>query len=147
MYRQPDGPLHVGHPRGGLLGDALAVHCLILRALMSRANITTMAGKVEYCRACLFCGILRHTAPRGCFPEAHTPALSGRRGCVALQNRLGDAYIWIGDPSWLEDVRNFARREMKLIREDLALFFPGGVEIGCVLFGKCSMARRIDSRD
>ena len=59
----PTGPMHVGHGRGAVFGDALA-NLLLSRATRSRANITstTPARRSMYSRAPHICATARRSA-------------------------------------------------------------------------------------
>ena len=118
----PTGPLHVGHTRGAVFGDALA-------ALLDYAgwNVTKEyyvndgGAQVDVLARSVY---LRYL-------EAHGQAVSFEDGTYpgdylievgqALKNKVGDAYVGQDERVWLDDVRRFGiDAMMALIRADLA---------------------------
>ncbi|MEL6587484.1 MAG: arginine--tRNA ligase [Pseudomonadota bacterium] len=119
----PTGPLHVGHTRGAVFGDALASLLAYAGHEVTReyyindggAQVDTLARSV-YLR----------------YLEAHGKAVEFADGTYpgdylvpvgqALKDKVGDAYLDKGEQFWLEEVRSFATDAMMdLIRDDLAL--------------------------
>lgn len=118
----PTGPLHVGHTRGAVFGDALAT-------LLSYAGydvtkeyyINDGGGQVDVLARSVF---LR-------YQEAHGQEVAFEDGTYpgdylipvgqALKDKVGDEYLDKGEQYWLEDVREFSTEKMMdLIRDDLA---------------------------
>jgi arginyl-tRNA synthetase len=118
----PTGPLHVGHTRGAVFGDALASLLDYAGYDVTReyyindggAQVDVLARSV-YMRY-LEAHDLSVDWPEGSYPGDYLIPLG-----EALKDRVGDAYIDKGEEFWLADVRNFATDAMMdLIREDLA---------------------------
>ncbi|MEO9863093.1 MAG: arginine--tRNA ligase [Yoonia sp.] len=118
----PTGPLHVGHTRGAVFGDALAT-------LLSYAGydvtkeyyINDGGGQVDVLARSVF---LR-------YQEAHGQEVAFEDGTYpgdylipvgeALKEKVGDAYLGKSEDVWLQDVREFSTEKMMdLIRDDLA---------------------------
>ena len=118
----PTGPLHVGHTRGAVFGDALAT-------LLSYAGydvtkeyyINDGGGQVDVLARSVF---LR-------YQEAHGQEVAFEDGTYpgdylipvgeALKDKVGDAYLGKSEDVWLQDVREFSTEKMMdLIRDDLA---------------------------
>ena len=120
----PTGPMHVGHGRGAVVGDALAA--LLAKAGFSVQReyyINDAGAQVDVLArsACLryreALGETIGAIPEGLYPGEYLAAV-GR----ALAER--DGRRWLGRPEaeWLAPVRDFAVEEMlRLIRDDLAL--------------------------
>ena len=120
----PTGPMHVGHGRGAVVGDALAA--LLAKAGFSVQReyyINDAGAQVDVLArsACLryreALGETIGAIPEGLYPGEYLAAV-GR----ALAER--DGRTWLGRPEaeWLAPVRDFAVEEMlRLIRDDLAL--------------------------
>ncbi len=118
----PTGPLHVGHTRGAVFGDALASLLDFAGFDVTReyyindggAQVDVLARSVynRYLEA----HDLSVDWPEGTYPGDYLIDVG-----EALKTKVGDAYIGQDESVWLEDVRNFATDEMmKLIRADLA---------------------------
>jgi arginyl-tRNA synthetase len=120
----PTGPLHVGHGRGAVVGDALA-------ALLEKAGfdvsreyyINDAGGQVDvlarstHLRYREALGEAITEIPEGYYPGDYLKEVGQR-----LAERDGPK--WVGHPEaeWLGPVREFAIAEMlRLIREDLAV--------------------------
>ncbi|MCK0121561.1 arginine--tRNA ligase [Loktanella sp. F6476L] len=118
----PTGPLHVGHTRGAVFGDALAT-------LLSYAGydvtkeyyINDGGGQVDVLARSVF---LR-------YQEAHGQEVAFEDGTYpgdylipvgeGLKEKVGDAYLGKSEDVWLQDVREFSTEKMMdLIRDDLA---------------------------
>ncbi|MHA3976561.1 arginine--tRNA ligase [Halovulum sp. GXIMD14794] len=118
----PTGPLHVGHTRGAVFGDALAGLLDFAGYDVTReyyindggAQVDTLARSV-YLR----------------YLEAHGQEVEFLDGTYpgdylipvgeALKAKVGDAYLDKGEDVWLAEIREFATEAMMdLIREDLA---------------------------
>ncbi|HEX3953204.1 MAG TPA: arginine--tRNA ligase, partial [Stellaceae bacterium] len=121
----PTGPLHVGHGRGAVVGDALAsllakagfaVHReYYINDAGAQVDVLARSTHLRYREA-----LGEHIAaiPEGFYPGEYLVA-TGR----TLAERDGDR--WLGHPEteWLGPIREFAVAEMlALIRADLAAF-------------------------
>ncbi len=117
----PTGPLHVGHTRGAVFGDALAG--LLAYAgydVTKEYYINDGGGQVDVLARSVY---LRYL-------EAHGQAVAFEDGTYpgdylipvgqALKDKVGDAYLGKGEQFWLDEVREFSTEAMmELIREDL----------------------------
>jgi arginyl-tRNA synthetase len=120
----PTGPMHVGHLRGAVVGDALAALLVKAGFAVTREFYINDAGaQVETLARSLY---LRYREALGedigGMPEGHYPGeylVDTARALVARDGRK-----WLGRPEseWLTPLRDFAVTEMmRLIREDLVL--------------------------
>ena len=147
----PTGPLHVGHTRGAVFGDALASLLDYAGYDVTReyyindggAQVDTLARSV-YLR----------------YLEAHGQAVAFEDGTYPgdylipigqeLKGKVGDAWVDKGEQFWLAELREFATEKMMdLIRSDLALL---GVEMDLFfseksLYGTGRIEAAIDSLD
>ena len=124
----PTGPLHVGHTRGAVFGDALAGLLEFAGHAVTREYyINDGGGQVDTLARSVY---LRYLEAHGrdvafdgdVYPGDYLVAV-GR----ALKEKVGDGYLDKGEQYWLPDVREFATDAMMdLIRSDLALL---GVEM------------------
>ena len=126
----PTGPMHVGHARGAVFGDALA-------ALLAKAGyavtkeyyINDAGAQVDSLARALHFRYLEHLG-RKTADEFKAAIESGdleyagdylRDAAVALVQRDGEKWADIPDSEWLAPVRDFAiDAMMKMIRDDLA---------------------------
>src|SRR5438876_7090071 len=121
----PTGPMHVGHGRGAVVGDALA-------ALLAKAGFAVhreyyindagaqvdMLARSVHLRYREALGQRVGPIPEGFYPGEYLVA-TGR----ALAERDGERWLDRPEPEWLAPVRDFAIGEMMaLIRSDLAAF-------------------------
>ena len=118
----PTGPLHVGHGRGAVFGDALAM--LLEKAGYTVAReyyITDAGGQIEALARSLHfryreaCGEKPGVMPEGLYPGDYLFPVA-----AALKAR--DGAKWLNQPEsiWFAPVRDFAiERMMTLIRADL----------------------------
>ena len=117
----PTGPLHVGHTRGAVFGDALASLLDYAGYDVTREYYINDGGaQVDVLARSVF---LRYL-------EAHGQAVSFAEGTypgdylipvgAALKDKVGDAYVDQPESVWLSEIRTFATEKMMdLIREDL----------------------------
>ena len=117
----PTGPLHVGHTRGAVFGDALAT--LLAYAgydVTKEYYINDGGGQVDVLARSVY---LR-------YQEAHGQEVAFEDGTYpgdylipvgqALKDKVGDAYMGKGEDVWLADIREFGTEKMmELIRSDL----------------------------
>ncbi|MEQ8292015.1 MAG: arginine--tRNA ligase [Roseovarius sp.] len=117
----PTGPLHVGHTRGAVFGDALASLLDYAGYDVTREYYINDGGaQVDVLARSVY---LRYL-------EAHGQAVAFEDGTYpgdylvpvgeALKAEVGDAYVGQPEAVWLEKVRDFStERMMDLIRDDL----------------------------
>jgi arginyl-tRNA synthetase len=117
----PTGPLHVGHTRGAVFGDALASLLDYAGYDVTREYYINDGGaQVDVLARSVY---LRYL-------EAHGQAVSFAEGTypgdylipvgVALKEQVGDAYVDQPESVWLSEIRTFATEKMMdLIRDDL----------------------------
>ncbi|SFD73128.1 arginyl-tRNA synthetase [Sulfitobacter brevis] len=118
----PTGPLHVGHTRGAVFGDALASLLDFAGYDVTREYYINDGGaQVDVLARSVY---LRYQEahdltvdwPEGSYPGDYLIEVG-----EALKSKVGDAYLEQGEDVWLEEVRNFATEAMMdLIRADLA---------------------------
>ena len=117
----PTGPLHVGHTRGAVFGDALASLLDFAGFDVTREYYINDGGaQVDVLARSVY---LRYQEAHGqevAFPEGTYPGDYLIAVGEALKDKVGDAYLGKGEEGWLEDVRSFATEKMmELIRADL----------------------------
>lgn len=118
----PTGPLHVGHTRGAVFGDALASLLDYAGYDVTREYYINDGGaQVDVLARSVY---LRYVEahdlsvdwPEGSYPGDYLIPVG-----EALKDKVGDAFLDKGEQYWLEEVREFATEAMMtLIREDLA---------------------------
>lgn len=118
----PTGPLHVGHTRGAVFGDALA-------RLLDYAGfdvtkeyyINDGGAQVDVLARSVYLRYLEAHGQEVAFPDGTYPGDYLKPVGEALKAKVGDAYIDQGEDVWLQDIREFATEAMMdLIRADLA---------------------------
>ncbi len=133
----PTGPLHVGHTRGAVFGDALASLLDFAGYDVTReyyindggAQVDVLARSV-YERYREACGHAPEIT-EGLYPGDYLVSVG-----QALKEKVGEAYLDKGEQVWLADVRTFATDAMMaMIRDDLAAL---GVEMD-VFFSEKSL--------
>ena len=133
----PTGPLHVGHTRGAVFGDALAALLDFAGHDVTReyyindggAQVDVLARSV-YERYREACGLTPDIA-EGLYPGDYLVPVG-----QALKDKVGDSLLDKGEQFWLEEVREFATEKMMdMIRADLASL---GVEMD-VFFSEKSL--------
>jgi arginyl-tRNA synthetase len=124
----PTGPLHVGHCRGAVVGDALANllgkagYAVTKEFYVNDAGAQVIAlGRSVY---------VRYLEALGLSPEAYIDTVTGGMQYggaylipvgAALAEKYGDEFAETPEAHWLDTFREFAVEEMlKLVREDLA---------------------------
>ncbi|WP_375227957.1 arginine--tRNA ligase [Roseobacter sp. S98] len=117
----PTGPLHVGHTRGAVFGDALASLLDYAGFDVTREYYINDGGaQVDVLARSVY---LRYQEAHGqevAFPDGTYPGDYLIPVGQALKDKVGDAYLDKGEQFWLEDIRNFATDAMMdLIRADL----------------------------
>ena len=124
----PTGPLHVGHCRGAVVGDALAN--LLAKAgleVTKEYYVNDAGAQVIALGRSVY---VRYLEALGLSPEAYIATVQGgmqyggeylRPVGAALAAEYGDRFAETPEAEWLDLFREFAVEEMlKLIREDLA---------------------------
>ncbi|MEL6681289.1 MAG: arginine--tRNA ligase [Pseudomonadota bacterium] len=118
----PTGPLHVGHTRGAVFGDALA-------RLLDYAGfdvtkeyyINDGGAQVDVLARSVYLRYLEAHGQEVAFPEGTYPGDYLVPLGKALKDKVGDQFIDKGEQYWLEEIRDFATEAMMdLIRDDLA---------------------------
>jgi arginyl-tRNA synthetase len=133
----PTGPLHVGHTRGAVFGDALA-------SLLSYAGydvtreyyINDGGAQVDVLARSVYLRYLEARGQEVAFVDGTYPGDYLIPVGQALAEAYGDDLVGKPESEWLEDIRDFATDAMMhLIREDLASL---GVEMD-VFFSEKSL--------
>lgn len=119
----PTGPLHVGHARGAIYGDALAI--LLKKAgydVTKEYYINDAGAQVDvlarsaYLRYREACGQDIGEIPQGLYPGDYLVATG-----AALKEAYGETLLKKDESEWLADVKRFAiDAMMALIKQDLA---------------------------
>ncbi|KPD11436.1 arginine--tRNA ligase [Phaeobacter sp. 11ANDIMAR09] len=119
----PTGPLHVGHTRGAVFGDALA-------SLLSYAGydvtreyyINDGGGQVDVLARSVYLRYLEAHGQEIAFADGTYPGDYLVPVGEALKDKVGDTYVDQPEDVWLAEVREFSTDAMmELIREDLAM--------------------------
>ncbi|MEE4188631.1 MAG: arginine--tRNA ligase [Roseobacter sp.] len=117
----PTGPLHVGHTRGAVFGDALASLLAFAGFDVTREYYINDGGaQVDVLARSVYLRYLEAHGQAVAFPDGTYPG----DYLIPVGNRLkelkGDAYIDQPEEVWLEEIRDFATEAMMdLIRTDL----------------------------
>ena len=119
----PTGPMHVGHVRGAVFGDALAALLAFCGYQVTREYYINDGGaQVDVLARSAY---ERYREANGLDPEIREGLYPGDYLIPvgeALKDRYGDSLLDKGEQYWLADVREFATTEMmKMIRADLAM--------------------------
>jgi len=124
----PTGPLHVGHTRGAVFGDALASLLDFAGYDVTREYYINDGGaQVDVLARSVYLRYLEALGHEVEFAEGTYPGDYLIPVGETLAARVGKQYVDQPEEVWLEEIRNFATDEMmKLIREDLKLL---GVEM------------------
>ncbi|MBN8188898.1 arginine--tRNA ligase [Salipiger thiooxidans] len=124
----PTGPLHVGHTRGAVFGDALASLLDFAGYDVTREYYINDGGaQVDVLARSVYLRYLEALGHEVEFAEGTYPGDYLIPVGETLAARVGEQYVDQPEEVWLEEIRNFATDEMmKLIREDLKLL---GVEM------------------
>lgn len=118
----PTGPLHVGHTRGAVFGDALASLLDYAGYDVTREYYINDGGaQVDVLARSVY---LRYQEAHGlevAFPEGTYPGDYLVAVGEALKVKVGSEYLEQSEDVWLQDVREFSTEAMMdLIRADLA---------------------------
>ena len=119
----PTGPMHVGHTRGAVVGDALANLLAFAGWNVTREYYINDGGaQVDVLARSAY---ERYREAHGLEPEIREGLYPGDYLIPvgeALKARYGDSLLDKGEQFWLAEVRDFATAEMmQMIRSDLAL--------------------------
>lgn len=124
----PTGPMHVGHARGAVFGDALAALLDFAGYDVTREYYINDGGaQVDVLARSAYeryreANGLEPVIAEGLYPGDYLIPVGEK-----LRDKYGDSLIDRPEEEWLEDIREFATAEMlAMIREDLALL---GVEM------------------
>ena len=118
----PTGPLHVGHTRGAVFGDALASLLDYAGYDVTKEYYVNDGGaQVDVLARSVYLRYLQAHGQDVDFPEGTYPGDYLIPVGQALKDKVGDAYIGQGEDVWLLEIREFATAAMMdLIRIDLA---------------------------
>jgi arginyl-tRNA synthetase len=124
----PTGPLHVGHTRGAVFGDALASLLEAAGHDVTREYYINDGGaQVDVLARSVYLRYLEAHGQEVAFADGTYPGDYLIAVGEALKARVGDAYLGKDEADWLVPIRDFATDAMMaLIREDLAAL---GVEM------------------
>ena len=119
----PTGPMHVGHTRGAVVGDALANLLAFAGWNVTREYYINDGGaQVDVLARSAY---ERYREAHGLEPEIREGLYPGDYLIPvgeALKAKYGDSLLDKGEQFWLAEVRDFATAEMmQMIRSDLAL--------------------------
>mgnify|MGYP000176164556 CR=1 FL=1 len=124
----PTGPLHVGHTRGAVFGDALASLLDYAGYYVTREYYINDGGaQVDVLARSVYLRYLEAHGQDVAFEDGTYPGEYLIEVGEALKDKVGDAYIGQPEAVWLEDVRDFSTDAMMmLIKADLGAL---GVEM------------------
>ncbi|MZR12912.1 arginine--tRNA ligase [Maritimibacter sp. DP07] len=133
----PTGPLHVGHTRGAVFGDALASLLEFSGHDVTREYYINDGGaQVDVLARSVYLRYLEAHGQEVAFEDGTYPGDYLIGVGEALKAEVGDAYVGKPESEWLEQVRDFATEKMMdLIRDDLKAL---GVEMD-VFFSEKSL--------
>jgi len=117
----PTGPLHVGHTRGAVFGDALAGLLDYAGFDVTREYYINDGGaQVDTLARSVYLRYLQAHGQKVEFPDGTYPGEYLVPVGEALKNKVGDSFIDKGEQFWLEEVRTFSTEAMmELVRADL----------------------------
>ena len=117
----PTGPVHVGHTRGAVFGDALASMLDFAGYDVTREYYINDGGaQVDVLARSVYLRYLEAHGQEVAFEDGTYPGDYLIAVGQALKEKVGDSYLGKGEQFWLEDVREFSTLAMmELIREDL----------------------------
>ena len=118
----PTGPLHVGHTRGAVFGDALASLLDYAGYDVTREYYINDGGaQVDVLARSVYLRYLEAHGQEVAFEDGTYPGDYLIPVGAELKDKVGDAYLEKGEQFWLSDVREFATEKMMdLVRDDLA---------------------------
>ncbi len=117
----PTGPLHVGHTRGAVFGDALASLLAYAGYQVTREYYINDGGaQVDVLARSVYLRYLEAHGQAVAFEDGTYPGDYLVAVGQALKDKVGDAFIDKGEQFWLKEVRDFSTDAMMdLIRDDL----------------------------
>lgn len=117
----PTGPLHVGHTRGAVFGDALASLLDFAGHEVTREYYINDGGaQVDVLARSVYLRYLEAHGQDVAFPDGTYPGDYLIDVGQTLKDKVGDAYVGQDEAVWLEEIRNFSTDAMMdLIRADL----------------------------
>lgn len=118
----PTGPMHVGHTRGAVFGDALANLMQLAGYDVTREYYINDGGaQVDVLARSVYLRYLEAHGQKVAFEDGTYPGDYLIEVGQALREAVGDAYVGQPESVWLVPIREFATdRMMELIRGDLA---------------------------
>ena len=116
------GPLHVGHTRGAVFGDALAALLEYAGHVVTREYyINDGGGQVDVLARSVYLRYLEAHGQEVAFEDGTYPGDYLIGAGQALKDKVGDAYVDQPEEVWLAEVRGFATDAMMdMVRADLA---------------------------
>ena len=145
----PTGPLHVGHTRGAVFGDALSELLSFAGYKVTREYYINDGGsQVDTLARSVYLRYLEAHGQEVAFEDGTYPGNYLIPVGQALKEKVGSDYIDKPEHYWLEDVREFSTDAMmKLIKDDLAAL---GVEMDAFfseksLYGGGKIEKAIES--
>lgn len=117
----PTGPLHVGHTRGAVFGDALASLLDFAGYEVTREYYINDGGaQVDVLARSVYLRYLEAHGQDVAFEDGTYPGDYLVPVGQALKDKVGDAYVGQDESVWLVEIREFATvAMMDLIRDDL----------------------------
>ena len=117
----PTGPLHVGHTRGAVFGDALASLLDFAGFDVIREYYVNDGGsQVDVLARSVYLRYLEAHGQKVAFEDGTYPGDYLIDVGLALKAKVGNAYIGQGEQVWLAEVRDFSTNAMmELIKADL----------------------------
>lgn len=117
----PTGPLHVGHTRGAVFGDALASLLDFAGYDVTREYYINDGGaQVDVLARSVYLRYLEAHGQEVAFEDGTYPGDYLIPVGEALKEKVGDAYVGQDESVWLAEVREYATAQMMdLIRADL----------------------------
>jgi arginyl-tRNA synthetase len=118
----PTGPLHVGHTRGAVFGDALASLLDFTGHAVTREYYINDGGaQVDVLARSVYLRYLEAHGQEVAFADGTYPGDYLIEVGQELKDLVGDKFVETGEQFWLTEIRDFATEKMmELIREDLA---------------------------
>jgi len=118
----PTGPLHVGHTRGAVFGDALASLLAYAGYDVTREYYINDGGaQVDVLARSVYLRYLEALGEAVEFPDGTYPGEYLIEVGETLAKEVGDRYVGQPEAVWLEELRDYATdKMMELIRADLA---------------------------
>jgi arginyl-tRNA synthetase len=117
----PTGPLHVGHTRGAVFGDALASLLAFTGHIVTREYyINDGGGQVDVLARSVYLRYLEAHGKEVAFIDGTYPGDYLIEVGQALKDKVGDAWVDQPEEVWLSEARTFATAAMMdMIRADL----------------------------